>query len=691
MFFRILFFLGVFCLSGLISQENDRILEPALSEFYLKGPSKNVQYLFGQSIDYYPKTVKAYLALGYYYELKGNFSFAFLNYFLAHQNDPNHLTPQVYLADLYARCGLETLALQYLEKLVSAPEIPNLIRDPRDPEMILGFLQAEQEISQKHYEKAKLRLQFFLENNVFLKGEVYRLLGNIAKLEKNLGEAEDYYKQAKQFSALVRTSFPSPFQKKQVLCQYVNAYHRYGSALNSDVIRYVQFDTDGKLSIPKGEIKSLEGLSLNEKKQWRLTTDRKIKSVSFYVLTSEGLKSNTVSVQIGQGVAEISFSRFSNLTSRKVIAPSGRADFHITAKNEKGETQFQNTFYWWAEKEGEDVSKKVLHREVSFSPNTFENHRITFFAPKKEEGEQWGGSYWVYVSDQPKGSGGITIKSEVVIDFSQPNDNRLLIEHPGGIDWTRKTFEEALEEARQTNKPLFILASAAWCPFCRRFENSTLLEEEVINISKNFVCYILDIERRRDLVLRWNVFNVPAVIFVSPENLTLGVLNYNTYNQKEHQASFFRYLFKSEEAFRKLKQEYETLFQSYQTRATNSYDATLKLAEFCLQRNDFQQSLTLYEEILSENAHFESFYLPRVIFLLFKSYRLQEAIDKANFFIEKYPKNDQMPWVLFYKAMALFQAEEYEQMEQVCLQILEEYPNHQGVQKQTKNLLKMFQ
>ena len=56
------------------------------------------------------------------------------------------------------------------------------------------------------------------------------------------------------------------------------------------------------------------------------------------------------------------------------------------------------------------------------------------------------------------------------------------------IHWV-EGFENAKKISKKTDKPLYVFISAPECPWCEKFERTTLKEKEVINkLDKNFVC-----------------------------------------------------------------------------------------------------------------------------------------------------------------------------------------------------------
>lgn len=85
-----------------------------------------------------------------------------------------------------------------------------------------------------------------------------------------------------------------------------------------------------------------------------------------------------------------------------------------------------------------------------------------------------------------------------------------------------KHSERSFELARKNNKPLFLLISAAWCQWCKIFEEKTLAKKEVYSyLNDNFVNIFIDAEARRDLYLKYQASTLPYVLFLAPDGSLL--------------------------------------------------------------------------------------------------------------------------------------------------------------------------
>lgn len=83
----------------------------------------------------------------------------------------------------------------------------------------------------------------------------------------------------------------------------------------------------------------------------------------------------------------------------------------------------------------------------------------------------------------------------------------------GGIPWF-PTYPLALEAARESERPLLVYFQASWCAVCRRLEQETLSEPDVIRAFAEWTPVKLDVDREKVLAERFQVAGVPALLLL---------------------------------------------------------------------------------------------------------------------------------------------------------------------------------
>jgi len=87
------------------------------------------------------------------------------------------------------------------------------------------------------------------------------------------------------------------------------------------------------------------------------------------------------------------------------------------------------------------------------------------------------------------------------------------------IKW-EKSFDEALKRAKRTGKPVMIDFWAEWCGWCKRLDQTTYLDPQVLKLAEDFVAVKIDTEgtpKEMAIAERFDVSSLPTIVFVSPE------------------------------------------------------------------------------------------------------------------------------------------------------------------------------
>lgn len=99
---------------------------------------------------------------------------------------------------------------------------------------------------------------------------------------------------------------------------------------------------------------------------------------------------------------------------------------------------------------------------------------------------------------------------------------------PPAINWLK--YDEGLKQAKKDNKKLIVEFTAKWCGFCRKMRATTLKDQEIIDMLKQFyVTATIDGESRdsinvdgwltngRNLAKEYQIRGYPTYWFLTPE------------------------------------------------------------------------------------------------------------------------------------------------------------------------------
>jgi len=85
------------------------------------------------------------------------------------------------------------------------------------------------------------------------------------------------------------------------------------------------------------------------------------------------------------------------------------------------------------------------------------------------------------------------------------------------IKW-HTDLNAALEEAKETNKTVFVHFYTTWCRACREFDENTLSDPEVQGrLSKNYISVKIDIGKNPQLASDYKIYSVPSLVFLNSD------------------------------------------------------------------------------------------------------------------------------------------------------------------------------
>ncbi len=89
---------------------------------------------------------------------------------------------------------------------------------------------------------------------------------------------------------------------------------------------------------------------------------------------------------------------------------------------------------------------------------------------------------------------------------------------------SEKDFEKVLAESKYAGRPVMVLFSSDMCPACQGFDKDALSQESVIKATEGFTCVKADPCGQEGLMKRYDVRNIPDVVFLSPAGEKVGKL-----------------------------------------------------------------------------------------------------------------------------------------------------------------------
>ena len=83
-----------------------------------------------------------------------------------------------------------------------------------------------------------------------------------------------------------------------------------------------------------------------------------------------------------------------------------------------------------------------------------------------------------------------------------------------GIEFV-KGYQHGNDLARQLRRPMLLFFTAEWCQYCHQLAEEAFCNEEVVDLSRRFVCVVVDADAEPEICRRFQVRGYPTVLFVS--------------------------------------------------------------------------------------------------------------------------------------------------------------------------------
>ncbi|MEX0936777.1 MAG: thioredoxin family protein [Pirellulales bacterium] len=97
------------------------------------------------------------------------------------------------------------------------------------------------------------------------------------------------------------------------------------------------------------------------------------------------------------------------------------------------------------------------------------------------------------------------------------------LETKGDLQFVRG-FVRGFERARQQGRPAMLFFTADWCTFCKQMEREAFRDQSVIDLSRHFVCVLVDADEETEVCREFDVDGFPTIVFLLPNGAQPGRL-----------------------------------------------------------------------------------------------------------------------------------------------------------------------
>lgn len=157
------------------------------------------------------------------------------------------------------------------------------------------------------------------------------------------------------------------------------------------------------------------------------------------------------------------------------------------------------------------------------------------------------------------------------------------------VNW-QKDYREASRIAVETGKPMLLDFTAAWCKPCREMEAVFWSRADVVELSKEFVCVKVDLEKNAKLANEYRVEYLPNVVMT--DSWGSGV--------EFHRGFGINGIRDISEKMRRLPKDFSPIREARRTIESDkkNLDALRQIAEFYRQKKFYYLSSEFYERLL---------------------------------------------------------------------------------------------
>lgn len=89
------------------------------------------------------------------------------------------------------------------------------------------------------------------------------------------------------------------------------------------------------------------------------------------------------------------------------------------------------------------------------------------------------------------------------------------------IKWVHK-YDKGMASAGRQKKVAMVDLYTDWCGWCKKLDDHTYKDKDVLALAENFVCIKVDADKNKPLVKKYNVTGYPTILFLKPNGDEVG-------------------------------------------------------------------------------------------------------------------------------------------------------------------------
>lgn len=103
----------------------------------------------------------------------------------------------------------------------------------------------------------------------------------------------------------------------------------------------------------------------------------------------------------------------------------------------------------------------------------------------------------------------------------RPRPEPARVRASSSISWGHD-LEDGLAEAKRADKPLMADFYTEWCGWCKKLDEDTYKDKDVLALAAGFVCVKIDAEEDKESAKKYRVDSYPTIIFFNPAGKEIG-------------------------------------------------------------------------------------------------------------------------------------------------------------------------